>query len=242
MIQLALRRSSGIMSRPAARLSVGLFAAEVLALCLPALVNHGPIMFPTRAPTTSGCEPLEKARSLIEPHTGGINAASLATLLQKARGVRSAFYLLFTYLATNTVSLWLVIALQAVLVALVLRLTFDLLCPRQPRWRGTLFIMLIATARCCHGLFRWSCPDVFTPVLALCIILLMLFWRNLNRAGRRGSAQVEMALARVATVSKDRRCAWCWRRRHARGRRCRLRAVDVDATGAAVPSGTLARR
>jgi len=185
MVQQTLRRSSVTDGQQSAVVGLGLFLSEVAALCFPAIVNQGPIVFPdTRAYYLGGWTALEKARALIEWHASGASAASVDVSVQKARGVRSVFYSLFTYLMTDLSSLWLVVALQAVIVALALRLTFNLLCPQQPRWRGTLFIILVAIATTASWTVSMVMPDVFTPVVVLCVILAMLFWQRLSLGTR----------------------------------------------------------
>jgi len=157
-----------------------LFAAEVLALCLPALVNRGPLVYPdTRAYYLGGRAALDKVASLFQRHADA-GGEAVENTLQKARGVRSAFYSLFTYITGDTVSLWLVILLQAAIIALVLRLMFAALCPGQSRWRGSLFIMVLAMASTVAWTVSMVMPDVFTAVMAICIILVMLFWQTLS--------------------------------------------------------------
>jgi hypothetical protein len=165
-----------------------LFMIEVATLCLPALVNRGPLIYPdTRAYFLGGRVAVEKAERLLEPHgTAKLATAMIEGQIKTARGVRSAFYSLFTYIPTVTVSLWLVVLLQASFVALILRLAFRLVCPTQTRWRSTVFIVLLAFTSCVSFVASLIMPDVFTPIMAISVIIVLLFWDRLKISTRLG--------------------------------------------------------
>ena len=163
-----------------ASVDVARFPFEVLALCLPALINRGPIPFAdTRAYYLGGRAALDKIHAVLLHEANDVDAT-----VNKARGVRSAFYSLFTYLLSNAGSIWLVILVQATIVALLLRLSFALLCHREPRWHATLFIVIVSLTTTAPWAVSYLMPDVFTGVMILCIVILMLFWDRLTRAMR----------------------------------------------------------
>lgn len=157
-------------------------AISMLFLCLPALVNRAPMVFPdTRAYFLGGHAAVEKVLALFARHTGNGGDAALQSTIQNARGVRSAFYSLFTYIPTILASTWLVILLQAVIVALLLRLTFALARPGEDGWRTTGRIILLALATTVSWATSYIMPDIFTGVMALAIILTFVYWQQLSR-------------------------------------------------------------
>jgi hypothetical protein len=101
-----------------------------------------------------------------------------------AKGVRSAYYSLFEYTAANVGSLWLVIAIQAVIVALMLRLAFEMLCPKLPVRYYTIVIMSVAILTTGSWTVSYVMPDIFNGILALAIIVVVLFWERLSRLRR----------------------------------------------------------
>src|SRR3954452_18032728 len=76
------------------------FIVEVLWLCVPALINRAPLVYPdTRAYFMGGHAGVEKIASVLHHASGGASGASQPEVaVQQARGVRSAFYSLFVYL------------------------------------------------------------------------------------------------------------------------------------------------
>jgi hypothetical protein len=161
-----------------ASIGVARLSFEVLVLCLPALINRGPIPFAdTRAYYLGGRAALDKILVVLLHEANDVDAT-----VSKARGVRSAFYSLFIYILSNAGSIWLVILVQAIIVALMLRLSFALLCYRKPRWHTTLFIALLALTTTVPWVTSYLMPDVFTGVMILCIITIMLFWDRLSGA------------------------------------------------------------
>lgn len=159
-----------------------LFICEIASLCLPALINRAPLVYPdTRSYFIGGRAAIEKVAALFAHHAGG--GASIETTVQKARGVRSAFYALFTYIPAVSVSLWLVIVLQAVIVASVLRLLFRLAVPTRERWQATAFIVALALLTTVSWATCNVMPDIFTSVMALCIAVTMLYSPKLGRRG-----------------------------------------------------------
>jgi hypothetical protein len=151
---------------------------EVAALCLPALVNRSPILFTdTHGYYVGGRAAIERAISLFDRQAAVVSGTdTVSTLLGKARAVRSVFYALLTYLLANAASLWLLIIVHAVIAALTIHLVFDLLCPGQSRFRTTLFVVQLAVFTTLSWTVSFAMPDVFTPVLVLCLIVMMLFW------------------------------------------------------------------
>src|ERR1700761_892505 len=121
-----------------------LLLLEVLALGFPALINRGPLVYvDTRAYFMGGRAAVEKLLSLFAKGGAGSAGSSLDQTLQKAHGIRSAFYSLFTYVPAVSGSLWLVIILQILLVSALLRLTFRLANPEAERWQATAFIVTL---------------------------------------------------------------------------------------------------
>lgn len=167
--------------------SLWLFIIEICALCLPAWINRSPLIFAdTRAYYLGGLAALDKISSVLR-HVSGtseIGGESIDAAMQKAKGVRSAFYSLFTYIPAATVSLWLVILLQAVIIASILRLIFKLLCPGQPMVLRTLFIVGLSMLTTLSWTTSNVMPDIFTAVVALSLIIVVLFWTALSTATR----------------------------------------------------------
>lgn len=161
---------------PAARAAL-LFIAEVVALCFPALINRGPILFvDSRSYYLGGRMALDKAGSMFARH----GSAATDDAVQTARGVRSAFYSLFAYVSTNAGSLWLVIILQAAIVSLLLGLVFHLTCPGRPRWHTSLFVITLALASTVSWTASMVMPDIFTAILALSLIVMVVYWNRIN--------------------------------------------------------------
>src|ERR1700750_2105905 len=87
-----MNRRSPIVTVQLALVATALFLVEAVALCLPALVNRGPILFTdTHGYYVGGRAALDKARAVFERHDGGTGAESVGTVVQNARAVRSAF-------------------------------------------------------------------------------------------------------------------------------------------------------
>ena len=178
---MVLNRHTGRTSAEYFR-SVLLFICEVAALCLPALINRGPLVYPdTRSYFMGGHAAIEKVVGLFAHHAGG--GESVEAAVQKARGVRSAFYSLFAYIPAITVSLWLVIVLQAVVVAVVLRSVFRLAVPARAEWQASGFIVTLALFTTVSWVTCNVMPDIFTPIMALCIAMTLVYW---HEPGRRG--------------------------------------------------------
>ena len=159
-----------------------LFICEVAALCIPGLINRGPLVYPdTRSYFMGGRAAIEKLAGLFTHHGGA--GESVEAAVQKARGVRSAFYSLFAYIPAVSVSLWLVIVLQAVIVAVVLRSVFCLAVPGRPRWQVTAFIVALALFTTVSWATCNVMPDIFTPIMVLCIAMTLVYWHQSQRRG-----------------------------------------------------------
>ena len=171
-----------------------LFVLETAMLCWPTLINQGAVLvFPdTRSYYVAGRAALAKAVAMLasaatgSPANGSPNSGAMDRAIQQARMVRSVFYSLFTYISGDLLSLWLAVAIQALLLAAVLRLLFDLMCPRRPRWHATGFIAALALFTTASWVASSAMPDVFTPIAALCTIVVLLFWDRLNIVSRVG--------------------------------------------------------
>ena len=167
-----------------------LFTCEIASLCLPAMINQAPLVYPdTRSYFMGGRAAIEKIAGLFAHHAGG--TTPIEATVEKARGVRSAFYALFTYIPAVTLSLWLVIVLQAAIVAVVLRCLFHLATPARPRhlatparprWQSTAFIIVLALFTTVSWAACNIMPDIFTSVMALCLAIITVYWRDLGRA------------------------------------------------------------
>jgi hypothetical protein len=164
-------------------ISILLFLAEGIALCLPAIANGSPLLFPdSRAYYLGGRAAIDKIEALFSTQVGG--AEALATTVQKARGVRSVFYSLFTYIPADTVSLWLVIVFQAIIVASLLRLAFRLACPGRERWQGTIFTIVLSLLTTVSWTTSNVMPDIFTSIMSLGLILTIVYWPQIGRWAR----------------------------------------------------------
>ena len=164
-----------------------LFLVETAVLCWPTLLNQGAVLvFPdTRSYYVAGRAALTKGLALFWPHGAGVaGAAPSEAAIQQARMVRSAFYSLFTYIAGYPLSLWVAVGIQAMLLAAVLKLGFELICPQRPRWYATGFIVTLALLTTASWVTSSAMPDVFAPIAAWCAILLILFWDRLRPVGR----------------------------------------------------------
>lgn len=161
----------------------GEFLIQILMLCWPIALNQGhPLVFSdTRSYFTAGRAAIDKVAGLLHPHvTETIASGSLDVAIQKARAVRSVFYSIFIFL-TASISLWLVVLLQATTMILLLRLALRSYCPNLSATRQTWFIFILAMLTTVSWLVSTAMPDVFTPVAVLATILALLFWTELNR-------------------------------------------------------------
>ena len=159
-----------------------LFICEIASLCLPALINQAPLVYPdTRSYFMGGRAAIEKVASLFAHRAAGGDAVEAT--VQKARGVRSAFYALFTYIPAVSLSLWLVILLQAIIVAVVLGTVFRLAVPARDRWQATAFIVALALFTTVSWATCNVMPDIFTSIMALCIAITLVYWHDLGRRG-----------------------------------------------------------
>ena len=178
-------------TRTASVVGFVLFLIEAAVLCWPTLINQAAVLvFPdTRSYYVAGRAALTKGVALLWHHgaangSGASPGATLDTAIQQARMVRSAFYSLFTYISGDLLSLWLGVGIQAMLMAAVLKLSFDLFCPQRPRWHATGFIVTLALLTTASWVVSNAMPDVFTPIAALCAIMVILFWDRLRPALR----------------------------------------------------------
>ena len=164
-----------------------LFLVEAAVLCWPTMLNRGAVLvFPdTRSYFVAGRAALTKGLALLWPHGAGVaGAAPSEAAIQQARMVRSAFYSLFIYIAGAPLSLWVAVGIQAMLLAAVLKLIFELMCPQRPRWYATGFIVTLALLTTASWVTSNAMPDVFAPIAALSAIMLLLFWDRLRPLGR----------------------------------------------------------
>jgi hypothetical protein len=169
--------------------SILLFLIEVVMLCWPTLINRGAvIVFPdTRSYYVAGRAAVVKGLTLIRPAqsaapTGGDDP--LESAIQKARAVRSVFYSMVTYLSGQLGTLWFAIIMQAMIVALLLRLMFDLLHPHRPRWHVTTFISILALLTTASWVVSNAMPDVYAPIAILATITTIVLWDRCSRAQR----------------------------------------------------------
>jgi hypothetical protein len=155
------------------------FVAEIFFLCLPALINGGPLVYPdTRSYFLGGRTAIEKVASLFTHNPGGNQ--SVEATVQKARGVRSAFYALFAYIPAELISLWLVVILQAIIVATVLRFLFRLVVPDRQRWQATMFIAALSLLTTVSWATCNIMPDIFTSIMAICIAITIVYRYDLT--------------------------------------------------------------
>lgn len=155
---------------------VGLFLAEIIALCWPAIINRGPLLFvDTRGYYLGGHAALDKISAIFSR-----SDTNTDNIVQQARGVRSIFYSLFAYISTNLGTLNIPIILQAAMVALMLNLLFRLVCPGRSRWQMSSFVIVVALTTNVSWTTSMVMPDIFTPILALCVIVLVMFWDRIS--------------------------------------------------------------
>jgi hypothetical protein len=158
---------------------------EIFFLCAPSLINRAPLVYPdTRSYYLGGRAAIDKVASLFAANAPVSDGESVEATLQTARGVRSAYYSLFTYIPTVLVSLWLVIVLQAIIVAAVLRLLFRVACPGRKRWEATAFIAALAALTTVSWATSNVMPDIFTSVMVLGIGVTIVYWDQLHTLSR----------------------------------------------------------
>jgi len=162
------------------------WAISVLALLMPSLLNGAPLVHrDTRAYFIGGHTAVQKALMLSHLVSGDTGGDALAETIRKARGVRSVFYSLFVYLPAASVSLWLVVILQAVIMTGLLRLTFRLWIPDR-NGTAVVFVILLSmltTVSCATSVVM---PDIFTGMMALSIITMLVFWPVLSTVAAGG--------------------------------------------------------
>lgn len=157
--------------------AMALFSMEMSALCFPTLINRGPLLFiDSRSYYLGGHAALDKAISMFARHSG----ATTEDVVQAARGVRSVFYSLFTYVPASVVSLGFVVVLQATIVLCLLRQVFNLACSGRPRWQASLFIMTLALTSTLSWTASMVMPDIFASILALSVIVSIVYWDRVS--------------------------------------------------------------
>jgi hypothetical protein len=163
------------------------YAACTVLLCIPALLNRSPLLFPdTRAYYLGGQAAIQKLIGLLQrvaSHASSVIPDS-DTLVQQSRGVRSAYYSLLTYGLTKVATLWSVIILQSILTVWLISVVLTLWRPDLPRIRllhVVAFLVLLTT-------LPWTVsvvlPDIFTPLTVLCLVCLSEFWQRLPNRQR----------------------------------------------------------
>lgn len=154
-----------------------LFAVSVVLLCLPALVNGSPIVYnDTVSYYKGGVAAVAKIDAIFHP----ARTVAADDVLSAARGVRSAYYSLFEFILTSIGSLWLVILVQAAIVAALLRLLLRLMYPKGPVWQEMMVVVLLTTCTTASWAISFAMPDIFNGVLGLAVITAALFWDRLN--------------------------------------------------------------
>jgi hypothetical protein len=173
-------RVSSLLSLPIGLLAVFLF-------CIPGLLNGSPLMYPdTRSYFMGGRAAVDKVHAVVI-HLLHLNALvdSPDALVQQARGVRSAYYSLFTYLLTIGGSVWAVIVVQAILCTWVIWMihrTFlraDEVPVRMPK---VLVAMTLLTSL--PWTVSFMMPDIFTPLLVLTLGCVLIQWSVLHPGQR----------------------------------------------------------
>ena len=94
---------------------------------------------------------------------------------------RPAVYSLFLYPLHWQITLWPVVAAQALLTAAMLHLTRRVLWPAAPAWSLPAAVLALALSTSLPWHVSQLMPDVFTPVLALTMALLVLAPERLGR-------------------------------------------------------------
>jgi hypothetical protein len=159
------------------------FFIELVALCVPAIVNQSPIIFSdTRGYYLGGRAAIEKIESLLLLDNSLAIGSTLP--LSEVRAVRSAFFALYEYITANIGTLWLSTAIQGVILLLLLRLAFLKLCPMNPRWHFTIIVLFLALLSTASWTVSYAMPDVFNSILALAMIAAAVFWERISRAQR----------------------------------------------------------
>ena len=154
---------------------------ELVALCLPAIINQSPIIYAdTRGYYLGGRAAIEKIVSLVQPE----QSITIDNTLREVRAARSAFFALYEYITANFGTLWLSTAIQGAIVLLLLRLFFTKLCPMNPRWHFTGIVLFLALLSTASWTVSYAMPDVFNAILALAIIAVAVFWERISRAQR----------------------------------------------------------
>ena len=154
---------------------------ELVALCLPAIINQSPIIYAdTRRYYRGGRAAIEKIVSLVQPE----QSITIDNTLREVRAARSAFFALYEYITANFGTLWLSTVIQGAIVLLLLRLFFTKLCPMNPRWHFTGIVLFLALLSTASWTVLYAMPDVFNAILALAIIAVAVFWERISRAQR----------------------------------------------------------
>ena len=169
------------------------FAAVLL--CMPALLNRSPFVYPdTRGYYVGGAIAIDKISSVVDrvfstqPAADSASAEGQETVRQ-ARGVRSAFYSMFVYVLGGSVSLWFVIAAQALATAWACLVAHRTLtgeaASANTEDTGYLPIMvLLAVATGASWSVSLLMPDAFAAVLILAVATLVVYWRRCGPVAR----------------------------------------------------------
>lgn len=193
--------------RPAAANLLALLAA-VLALCLPAIWNGQPLLYPdtptyvrgaemgfSRLADSSPARPwLPQSAPSAPSAEASPGAAGSAPDARRAKGLtsvedkvvlagRSVYYGVLVYAGYLTSDLWLAVVLQALAVAYPLHL----LMVRLWGLRQRVFVASVAVLGLLTPLGAYTgflMPDVFAPVALLSIAALAVYWRQLRPPDR----------------------------------------------------------
>jgi hypothetical protein len=209
-----------------------LFLVELLALCMPAIINQSPIVYAdTRGYYLGGMTGIERIASLLHPGP----STTIDSALREVRAARSAFFALYEYITASIGTLWLSTAIQGAIVLLLLRLVFAKMCPMSPRWHFTAMVLFLALLSTASWTISYAMPDIFNAILALAIIATAVFWERLSRAQRITLMVVIAASVTMHTTNLLTACGLL-----VVGALLRWRRSSSMAVGGAIAAGILA--
>lgn len=160
----------------------------VMLLCVPSFLNRSPMMFPdTRSYFMGGQAAVDKVITVVRHLMGPAavkGSPAIEALVQQARGVRSAYYSLFTYLLTITGTVWAVIFVQAALTASIILMVHRTFRPDQPRHQVLVTLALMTGLSSLPWTVSVMMPDIFTPLLVLSLGGVLIQWPVLGKLTR----------------------------------------------------------
>ncbi len=198
LVEPALVRAIG--RRGLAALAIGLGAAMLL---WSALVNGRPSVFPDTALYYSQAEYLAEAVGLVNRTSEAVPAGDPTALPARPGqpnvsatidGARSPVYGLFLYALQRLGGLWLVAAVQALVLSATLSILFRAAAPRAGERLFLAWMALLSATTSLPFFATFAMPDVLAGAAGAALLGIMVYWDRLS-VGARGVCMAVLVFA-----------------------------------------------